>query len=220
MSDAQTAKIEVLTAEVRALMIGSRQVTLSVYRQLDRVPADICEPFGRVRDTQDRGDAVFVVGKDSRTGDLVRAARERPPLRHPVVLESPPWIAAWCDSREYVWHRRPSRDSFTSGEFQAEIMRDRDIAVYAWLPEPDWFDHVECGKRLSRNPITLDEDDCRCSFNQDGSWRGHWDVEDSDFDAAQAMRVLAAEALADLRMLHTEYVEWSQLPLIVLAGLK
>lgn len=50
------ATVEVLTAEVRTLMVGSRQVTLSVYRQLDEV--DIFEtvlsdatfvPFGRVR---------------------------------------------------------------------------------------------------------------------------------------------------------------------------
>lgn len=49
------ATVEVLTAEVRALMVGSRQVTLSVYRQLDQVdPFEVpltegFEPFGRVR---------------------------------------------------------------------------------------------------------------------------------------------------------------------------
>jgi hypothetical protein len=34
---AHEAKVEVLTAEVRVLMVGSRQVTLSVYSQLDEV---------------------------------------------------------------------------------------------------------------------------------------------------------------------------------------
>lgn len=38
MSDSTTATVETLTAEVRALMVGSRQVTMSVYNQLDRVP--------------------------------------------------------------------------------------------------------------------------------------------------------------------------------------
>jgi hypothetical protein len=47
------ARVDVLTAEVRALMVGSRQVTLSVYRQLDATAAEDCEPFGRVRDTRD-----------------------------------------------------------------------------------------------------------------------------------------------------------------------
>jgi hypothetical protein len=49
MSDKHAATVEVLTAEVRVLQIGRRQVTLSVVRQLDWAdPADV-EPFGRVR---------------------------------------------------------------------------------------------------------------------------------------------------------------------------
>lgn len=49
----QTATVETLTAEVRVLMVGSRQVTLSVYRQLDEFTVfddDWCmfRPFGRV----------------------------------------------------------------------------------------------------------------------------------------------------------------------------
>ena len=43
-----TARVEVLTAEVRVLMVGSRQVTLSVYSQLDRVALHAMTPFGRV----------------------------------------------------------------------------------------------------------------------------------------------------------------------------
>lgn len=45
-----TATVETLTAEVRVLMVGNRQVTLSVYKQLDEY---LSEPgwvnFGRVR---------------------------------------------------------------------------------------------------------------------------------------------------------------------------
>jgi hypothetical protein len=44
----QSAQVDVLTAEVRALMIGRRQVTLSVFRQLDWVCHEAVEPFGRV----------------------------------------------------------------------------------------------------------------------------------------------------------------------------
>ena len=75
MSNQHTAKVEVLTAEVRALMVGSRQVTLSVYRQLDDVSWSEIEPFGRVRDTKEDGDSftfVHVIGKGP-DGSLVRA---------------------------------------------------------------------------------------------------------------------------------------------------
>lgn len=51
---ATTATIETLTAEVRVLMVGSRQVTLSVAKQLDRASfledaPDAITPFGRVK---------------------------------------------------------------------------------------------------------------------------------------------------------------------------
>ena len=49
-----TATVETLTAEVHVLMVGNRQITLSVYRQLDKFDAwSAClsqfVPFGRVR---------------------------------------------------------------------------------------------------------------------------------------------------------------------------
>jgi hypothetical protein len=53
MSDKHEATVDVLTAEVRVLQVGRRQVTLSVVRQLDWAdPGDI-EPFGRVRTGDD-----------------------------------------------------------------------------------------------------------------------------------------------------------------------
>lgn len=85
-----TATVETLTAEVQALMIGSRQVTLSVYRQLDEVPWDEnFSPFGRVRDKEDEKRIppdehdqpvpypIFGVGR-SVGGQLVRAVLGRP----------------------------------------------------------------------------------------------------------------------------------------------
>jgi hypothetical protein len=48
MTNSTTATVETLTAEVRVLMVGSRQVTLSVYGQLDEVGPEDIEPFGRV----------------------------------------------------------------------------------------------------------------------------------------------------------------------------
>ncbi len=50
-----TAEVQVLTAEVRVLMVGSRQVTMSVYRQLDEAADEHeIEAFGRVRDGKDK----------------------------------------------------------------------------------------------------------------------------------------------------------------------
>ena len=75
-----TATVEVLSAEVRVLMVGRRQVTLSVYRQLDEVSPDDIEPFGRVNDSKDNHDYIWGVGRHSDEGTLVRArlAHSRP----------------------------------------------------------------------------------------------------------------------------------------------
>lgn len=68
----KTATVEVLTAEVRVLMVGSRQITLSVARQLDRVPWHRCHPFGRIRDSQSYYDKT-IIGKNIDDGTLVRS---------------------------------------------------------------------------------------------------------------------------------------------------
>jgi hypothetical protein len=80
------AKVEVLTAEVRVLQVSSRQVTMSVYEQLDIVDPEQIEPFGRVSSRRAHcsdgwggvnrdcpGDCLDVVGRDRSTGMLVRS---------------------------------------------------------------------------------------------------------------------------------------------------
>ncbi len=49
MSSANEPTVEVLTAEIRVLQVGSKPVTLSAARQLDSVDAAKIKPFGRVR---------------------------------------------------------------------------------------------------------------------------------------------------------------------------
>jgi hypothetical protein len=66
-----TATVEALTAEVRILMVGSRQVTMSVYGQLDHVNYDEIEPFGRVLPKDAQNGHVYVIGKRAGSGDLV-----------------------------------------------------------------------------------------------------------------------------------------------------
>lgn len=95
-----TATIETLTAEVRVLMVGSRQVTLSVYRQLDRHPSNEIKPFGRVSDKHDEPEygcrSVFVVGCEITTGALVRS-------EHFVLTDSP------SRKRDLVERRKDNR---------------------------------------------------------------------------------------------------------------
>jgi hypothetical protein len=62
-----TATVETLTAEVRVLMVGSRQVTLSVAKQLDMVSLSRLTPFGRVK-VPDPFD--IVIGAETTTGVL------------------------------------------------------------------------------------------------------------------------------------------------------
>jgi hypothetical protein len=82
MPATQSATVETLTAEVRVLMVGSRQITLSVARQLDWVELEDMEPFGRVRLDADP----TVIGRDRETGALVLATYRLP--HEPVFLDS------------------------------------------------------------------------------------------------------------------------------------
>lgn len=70
------ATVEVLTAEVRALMVGSRQITQSVAKQLDRVPLESMQPFGRIRiGSEER----LVIGRHE-TGVLTVASYDDRPI--------------------------------------------------------------------------------------------------------------------------------------------
>jgi hypothetical protein len=76
MNSSSTATVETLTAEVRVLMVGNRQITLSVFRQLDPVRHDQIEPFGRVRSSDKLSHLVQVVGcrtAGPHAGTLVRS---------------------------------------------------------------------------------------------------------------------------------------------------
>ena len=73
------ARVEVLTAEVRVLMVGSRQITLSVYAQLDHVDPGEVDPFGRVAPRNAVPGWIYVVGasaRDADAGTLVRSGSE------------------------------------------------------------------------------------------------------------------------------------------------
>lgn len=65
---AHSAQVVVLTATVQVLMVGSRQITQSVFHQLDIVPWPEMVPMGRVRSKDGRP-----WGVGSCRGVLVRA---------------------------------------------------------------------------------------------------------------------------------------------------
>jgi len=73
-----TATVEVLTAEVRVLMVGSRQVTLSVWKQLDYVDPLYVMAFGRVGVKISMYPTICVVGKHINDGSLVRSSCSPP----------------------------------------------------------------------------------------------------------------------------------------------
>ncbi|MDZ7884746.1 MAG: hypothetical protein U5N53_18495 [Mycobacterium sp.] len=75
MTESNTATVETLTAEVRVLMVGNRQITSGVYKQLDFCPTEEIRPLGRVRSGL-QAPGIEVVGADAR-GQLVRARLER-----------------------------------------------------------------------------------------------------------------------------------------------
>ena len=109
MTNVNVAIIEVLTAEVRVLMVGSRQVTLSVFRQLDIKPYDEVAPMGRVND-KDGGK--WIVGSDDQ-GNLVRAE---------FFWEYPTWT-------------RDDEKELSETKRQVETIPRGDVASEAYLLE-------------------------------------------------------------------------------------
>jgi hypothetical protein len=156
-----TATVETLTAEVRALMIGNRQVTLSVYRQLDKAdPAD-CEPFGRVRDNKDSGSAVYVVGRHIGSGALVRSSRWREWRKisfdlageffsvHKYYGRSVDTLISQRDGYSASLAHDPShlvrRDADASTKFN-----DPDINTLTWIsPQAKWACEAEAEARIA-----------------------------------------------------------------------
>lgn len=191
-----TASVEVLTAEVRTLMVGSRQVTLSVYRQLDEVPDQECEPFGRVRDAKDEpgGQAIHVVGRSKETGALVRSYRPQPwpnfaPVDAPEAMGN-----RWC--HHYDAHVDGSQKCYFTNKSHG-----RPVACIATEGDTGVFWHVKRNDHVYHSGAA-----------------GYWTFA-SDELAARAEQ-LAKEELADRRIIAQQHAEWSTLPLIVLAGLR
>jgi hypothetical protein len=69
------ASVEMVQASVKTLVIGDRQVTVGVFKQVDKVPYEQLEVWGRValHDSWLGDDQhVWLVGRDVETGRLAR----------------------------------------------------------------------------------------------------------------------------------------------------
>jgi hypothetical protein len=148
MTSSSTATVETLAAEVRVLMVGSRQVTLSVYRQLDRVPFAAIEPMGRVRDGKEKtANEVQVVGKSRADGTLVSAALTPPSW----LAHSPKAFNHWYVHMQYRGERELA-DTWVVAESEQHKLR--------WL--------TDAVKRCGRNGLELRANDWCPEFHRDG----------------------------------------------------
>ncbi len=227
-----TATVKTLTAEVRVLQVGNRQVTMSVYRQLDHVPFADIEPFGRVRDKTDSETWIHLVGKSRKDGALVRS-----------WIKPPHWMQGGDDVHETFGHllvheRMRSAGNlngpiaFVVGEYGShrlswcleternEIMADGycprwRVTGYRSVPRPDMYIAGLDG-RATRNP---DYD----------VWS--WLLAEALYHARQGdtcdlarLRTLSDAAIRDALAVtgqkQDDYDAAAALPLIVLAGLR
>jgi|SRR5215472_14499324 len=161
---AKTATVEVLTAEVRVLMVGARQVTLSVARQLDAVALEDIEPFGRIRT---REHEYAVIGKE-RTGVLVVATYEpkpgiprlevtgitgcahwqAPPSGyHRLVFEGKPFLIWREQVRDCTVHAKAAAPPLPTAPPSPSSTAERaayDAALQAWHREHEAFAAARC----------------------------------------------------------------------------
>lgn len=124
-NDARAARVQVLTAEVRTLVVGSRQVTLSVYSQLDSADYDEIEPFGRVRPRDALLDYIYLVGRHRQAGALVRS----------VIPGGPDSIAREFDWPEFSLSIEDARRTALAAEREVAHLRKFEADVHQKLPD-------------------------------------------------------------------------------------
>lgn len=183
-----TAQVEVLTAEVRTLMVGSRQVTLSVYRQLDDVSPLLITPFGRVRDGKAEKGDIQVVGVDE-GGNLVRSHSRLERHDDPRKFSEQTW--------KFTWDHYSDRATLLPGE-------DREPSAQVAYEFDGWEVYVN-------RPWG-------CAGLKEGRDVNEWHfTSQRAFESATGM---AHDAIAKAHQSWTIARPWSDLPLIVLAGLR
>jgi hypothetical protein len=200
---AKTATVETLTAEVRVLMIGSRQITMSVFKQLDHRPVEEIEAFGRVSIPvkEDGFVGVDVTGCSSTDGTLVRAWVERPAW----YSEIPDAFGHWAyhnngNKRSYyrmaeygIYHLRWKS---TRASVRCPLPSSLDLPAAAWREDRTLCNWLDAEYRHRRYLGEL------CDLP---ALRRAWDND-------------VREELAELTAAQERCDELCALPLIVLAG--
>jgi hypothetical protein len=190
MSQTATATVEVLTAEVRVLMVGSRQITLSVFRQLDWVSPEKIQPMGRVRDKDDASDYVGVVGREISSGVLVQSGR-RDGLHSSGDLK-------WFEQEAERKYREAVGEPPLSYFPIAEPYKKHDETAEQWaVRAPEAIREWQREKTAWEQTVT--------AYKQ---------------AVLRTAVEMQRRAEARYEQTHALFLEWASLPLIVLAGLR
>lgn len=196
-----TATVETLTAEVRVLQVGNRQITLSVARQLDHIPLPRLEVFGRIK-LGNGYTGSYVIGRDLADGTLAVASYGHYAKTRDwrVELEVDPGLP------------KPALG------WNVKSLRTHEVTI----------DGIPCTIRVSdcvRQGRTGDGVVYE-SREIEGQYDGFIPVPDNGGDAfipgpqLEGFALQAHDALNVANAQHQMYLEAHKAPLIVLAGLK
>lgn len=210
-----TATVVTLTAEVRVLQVGNRQITLSVVNQLDRCRYEELEPMGRVhssrRDMPGYTESdVEVVGRHLETGALVFAYAPDP--RHSWPRGGDAWLH-WSSHMMYSGHLQSDAD-YEGSDYEGafDVARLRNGGLLSW---PVSKRNLEC-------PVTPYPPSNYSEVQLRDEWRERRNR--GEFCDLNALRVEwqadLPQKLADWYAAEDIHLSAEALPLIVLAGLK
>lgn len=202
----ESASVEVLSAEVRVLQVGNGQLTRSMYRQLDEAAPKQFQPFGRVKDNKrPLKDGVLLVGRDSKTGALVRY-RAPPPNWSPT--DGPEDFTHWMRHWPRFGRGIGNYQGYQVARYKGFALRWR--VLYKDVCTAPEFWHVrdktpESVRQFDRvRQLELRQQRCTVDLDElEREWREKANREMAEMLAAQA-----------------KYDEFKALPLIVLARLK
>lgn len=239
MADSTTAVVETITAEVRVLMVGSRQVTAGVYGQLDMVePCEII-PFGRVTPKDAQAGHVYIAGKHKETGELVRSCTP--------CSEDKIWDKAKQGSEATRWDKAADTADTAAAdqlkradkaEQDAADQIERDSTYYATAQRGDRraaeaqtladaattelerLEHLaktaeERHSAAKCRALAADYQAKAADYREEAKRLG--EIADKRRDIAEQWNQRDVKAETDLTTLADK---WMQLPLIVLAGLR
>lgn len=200
MSDSTTATVETLTAEVRTLVVGSRQVTMSVFNQLDKVDPDQIEPMGRVAPREREFGYVHVVGRHVTTGALVSS--RRPGAASVIKDLAERHYGIW--NLSYALTMAERKESATDSPLTAAeadlVAAKRDAAEGKSWRTPS---SVEYAERMHAEAAAR-----------------HAEAKERVAQLTHAVQEANSNAAALSRTMTELAEQWSALPLVVLAGLR